>query len=123
MLDKRHSHRNGRTHHHRHHGHHRRRHGGQSDPATGREGEVRLVLLALVATGLRDGRLSLARAANGRGLEVRAAAPEAPPLLPAPAEDQPGLRDADPDLLPRLPLGRRRRGKARPVRLTAISRR
>lgn len=122
------------THGHRHPHGRRGRHRGagrvRRRTAEGPGGEVRLVLLALIATGLRDGRLSLAPAADGRNFEVRALTPDAAALLP-PDDGFPALADADPAALALVLAGlpgyrgrhRRRGTQAGPRRLTAISQR
>ncbi len=126
----------------RHHGHrteqagHRRPHKGRGRHAMGRpghsrerDGEVRLVLLALVAAGLRDGHLRLARPANGQGVEVHATGSSHPDLLPLLADGLPDLEIAARAnarlMLAAPPRGRRRRraGKNAPIRLTPISQR
>ena len=58
-------------------------------------GGVRLALLALIAEGLRQGCLRLARPANGQGVEVHAADPRRPVLLPSSAH-YPGFPAAGP---------------------------
>lgn len=114
----------------------RRTHKGRPRHVTGRPGqsrerggEVRLVLLALIATGLRDGHLRLARAANGQGVEVYATDPSYPVLLPPLADGLPDFADATRAnarlMLAAPPRGRHRRraGRNAPIRLTPISQR
>jgi hypothetical protein len=119
------------THGHRHpHGHPGRRKGaGQvRRQAQRQDRELCLGLLALIAAGLRDGRLSLAPAPDGRNFEVRALTPDAAALLP-PDDGFAALADANPaalaPVLAGLPAyrGRHRRRGARggPRCLTAIS--
>lgn len=126
----------------RHHGHgkeqvgHCRPHKGRHRRAMGRpghsgerDGEVRLVLLALIATGLRDGHLRLVRQANGQGVEVHATDPSHPVLLPPLADGLPDLKAAvraNARLMLAAPSRgrhRRRAGKNAAVRLTPISQR